>query len=239
MAPPGLLLVYSDPGEKVAEEEFTDWYDNEHVPLRVEVPAFQSWHRWVAIDGQKPKWAASYDLTTYEATQVPPYSSLKDTRSEREKGIIAKLETLERRTYELYESSTPPPPPSALYDPTKPAPFTFFVGTEIAPELEDDLNGWYDKEHLGLLSTVPGFIRARRFVLKDWAKGGLQGETDQTPPPKYLAVYETTGLEWLASEQMKAAMATPWAVRVEKELKIFERRGFTLHRSWERKGSLL
>lgn len=33
--PAGYLWVMSEPGEAVTLEEFTDWYDNEHVPLRM------------------------------------------------------------------------------------------------------------------------------------------------------------------------------------------------------------
>ena len=71
-----------DSGPDVTDVEFHDWYDNEHVPLRVEIPAFLNWTRWKEADGQKPAWAASYDLTSYEDTQKPPYTTLSETRSE-------------------------------------------------------------------------------------------------------------------------------------------------------------
>ena len=60
--PPGYLLVYSDPGDKVAQEEFTDWYDNEHVPLRVAVPAFLSCAHLPATSGV----ATSSSLALYD-----------------------------------------------------------------------------------------------------------------------------------------------------------------------------
>ncbi len=37
--PAGILLIVLDPGSAVAEH---DWYDNEHVPLGIQISAFQS-----------------------------------------------------------------------------------------------------------------------------------------------------------------------------------------------------
>ncbi|PSS29598.1 hypothetical protein PHLCEN_2v2746 [Hermanssonia centrifuga] len=231
MAPPAYLLVFSDHGTGVSEEEFTDWYDNEHVPLRVAVPAFQTLTRWVAADGKSPHWGASYDLTSYEATQNPPYNTLVATRSEREKRIVQEAEILDRRTYELWEG--PLPSPSALFDKTKSAPFTVFVSIDVKPEAEDDYNKWYDEEHIPLLSKVPGWIRSRRFILKDSGKLGVVGKTDQSPAPKYLAVHEWASLDGKDSEEYKHAVSTPWRERVVKDVVAYERRVFKFYKSWE------
>ena len=231
MVQPGYLLVYSDPGEKVALEEFTDWYDNEHVPLRIDVPAFQSWHRWAALDGKHPRWAASYDLTSFKATLEPPYSTLAETRSEREKGVIKDLETLDRRTYELLPDVWPTP--SASYDPAKPAPFIAFVAVEMKPEAEEDYNKWYDEEHIPLLSKCAGWVRSRRFVLKDWSLSGT-AHPEAKAPPKYLAVHEWMGMEAVNSEEYKTAMTTPWRDRVMKEATGYELRVFKHYRSWDK-----
>ena len=64
MPPPlGLLSVPGEVGPNIPEDEFNDWYDNEHVPLRVPIPSFQSWSRWVAVDDKKPSYLAFYDVT--------------------------------------------------------------------------------------------------------------------------------------------------------------------------------
>lgn len=231
MAPQGYLLVYSDPGEKVSEEEFTDWYDNEHVPLRVAVPAFLSWNRWEAADEKTPRWAATYDLTSYEATQQPPYTTLADTRSEREKRILANVGVLDRRTYEAYEGP-PPPAPSALFDPATPAPYTVLVATDVKGGTEEDYNRWYDEEHIPMLAAVPGWVRSRRFVLKDWSQGGAV--TEKKSPPKFLAVHEWQTLPDPKSKEYEAAMNTPWRAEIVKTWVSYERRFFKHHKSWDR-----
>ena len=48
----GLLIAamnFSD----VAEDEFHDWYDTEHVPERLAVPGFINADRWIGIDNPK------------------------------------------------------------------------------------------------------------------------------------------------------------------------------------------
>jgi hypothetical protein len=48
---------------------------------------------------------------------------------------------------------------------------------------DDELNEWYDGEHLPDVLAVPGFIRATRYA----AQPSVHGEL---PEHKYLAIYE-------------------------------------------------
>ncbi|EMD41886.1 hypothetical protein CERSUDRAFT_90469 [Gelatoporia subvermispora B] len=234
MAPPGFLLVFSEPGELVSEAEFHDWYDNEHIPLRVAVPAFLSWMRWEAVDGSSPKWGASYDIESFEATQTPPYSTLAQTRSDREKNLQSRIKRLDRRTYEVFEGH-PAYPPSSLFDPNIPAPYTMFFSIDVKPEDEEGLNKWYYEEHIPMVSKSPGWLRSRRFVLKDWGKIGVEGKNDQKAPPKYLAVHEWTNPDFLQSDELKAASTTTLAKKFLDEAAVSqEMRVMKLHKKWDR-----
>ncbi|OCH87458.1 hypothetical protein OBBRIDRAFT_796164 [Obba rivulosa] len=233
MAPPAFLLVFSEPGELVSESEFHDWYDNEHIPLRVAVPAFLNWTRWEAIDGLSPKWGASYDLESHEATQNPPYSTLAETRSDREKDLLSRIKVLDRRTYEAYEGH-PAYPPSSLYDPTSPAPYTTFFSIDVKPEDEEALNNWYYEEHIPMLAKIPGWVRSRRFVLKDWGRLGVEGKKDQKAPPKYLAVHEWTSPDFQQSEELKASIETPLAKKILGEALQIEKRSVKFLKKWDR-----
>ena len=136
--PAGLLLVFSDPGPAVTEAEYNDWNDNEHVPLRIPIPTFHSWSRWVAVDGKRPGYFALYHMTSADAVNELPYSALASTRSEREKDIISRLAVLDRRTYDEIPVSTPPRTGDA-YDVRAPGPFVSVVSVEVTPELEEEL----------------------------------------------------------------------------------------------------
>ncbi|PCH34005.1 hypothetical protein WOLCODRAFT_135445 [Wolfiporia cocos MD-104 SS10] len=230
MAPTAFLLVFSEPGPNVPEAEYHDWYDNEHIPLRVNTPTFLNWTRWKAVDGAKPTFSASYDLVSYEDTKKAPYTTLAETRSDREKGILSKIETLDRRHYELYEGLSTPP--SALYDETQPASYVVFVGLDVKPEYEEEFNKWYDEEHIPMLAKAPGWVRSRRFILKD--AGHLGGNAEQGPPPKYLAVHEWASMDVFESKEYKEALSTPWMERIFQGVVRRERRVMTFLKKWDR-----
>jgi hypothetical protein len=233
MAPPAYLLVFSDPGEAVSEEEFNDWYDTEHVPLRLEVPAFQNWTRWKANDGQKPGWAAAYDLSSYAETQQAPYNQLIGKASEREKRIMGSLGVMERRTYELTDA--PVPPPSELYHEGKPPRFIVFVSADVAPGGEEVFHKWYNEEHIPMLSKLPGWVRSRRFELKDWLRAGVEGKTNQTPVPKYLTVHEWESLETATSPEVQKTFDTPLRDEYHKVVQNRQFRVFAYYKHWEKK----
>ncbi|PCH37628.1 hypothetical protein WOLCODRAFT_130402 [Wolfiporia cocos MD-104 SS10] len=233
MAPPAFLLVFSEPGPNVSEEEFHDWYDNEHIPLRVNT---MNWTRWKAIDGEKPAYGASHDLVSYEETKKAPYTTLAETRSGREKDILSRIETLDRRHYELYEGPTTPP--STLYSESHPAPYGVFVSLDLKPEYEEEFNKWYDEEHIPMLARAPGWVRTRRFVLKDHGQLGAGGRSEQIQrPPKYLAVHEWSSLAGFESKEYKEAMATPRRNRIYAGVIGKERRVMSFLRKWDRVSS--
>ena len=77
------------------------------------------------------------------------------------------------------------------------------VWLNVAPEREDELNDWYDVEHLKQVAALPGFVRARRYSVDD-------------APLKYLAWYETVDekVEPAADFQRIVANPTPWSKRM-------------------------
>ncbi|KAH9942145.1 uncharacterized protein BXZ73DRAFT_41161 [Epithele typhae] len=191
--PTGLLYVFTETGPNVTNAEFTDWYDNEHVPLRTPLPFFHNATRWVATDDKQPTYLATYDLTSCAALDEPAYTALPANRSARERDVMGRMALVARRTYD----ALPPPPPSSAsapspipgftpltlpaharsagagnecradYDPLTPGPFLIAVEIAVPAEREAELARWYADEHLPLLAAVPGWRRSRRFVLRE------------------------------------------------------------------------
>ncbi|VDB86642.1 unnamed protein product [Peniophora sp. CBMAI 1063] len=236
--PKALMLVYSEPGPNIDETEFNDWYDNEHVPLRKNIPEVFTGRiaRIRSTDGSKPAFAATYDLESATALQNPAYTDLTVTRSEREKDIFAKIGVVDRRVYAVYPG--PAYAPSPRFDEKKGAPYTVLVETHIpegAPE--DEYNKWYDEEHIPLLSRIPGWLRSRRYVLVD---EGVFG-TDTGPhkrsgrPAKYLAIheYDTSNASGRTeTPEHKAAMGTEWMAKIEETVIAKSKREFELLKMW-------
>ncbi|KAI0264703.1 hypothetical protein BC834DRAFT_882200 [Gloeopeniophorella convolvens] len=232
--PKALLLVFSDPGTDIPEAEYHDWYDNEHIPLRVQIPAFKSWARAEQSDGEQPRWAAFFDVDSVQDLYRPPYSELPKTRSDRENDIWSKLAVIDRRFYEEYAGLHPGLPPSAEFDPRQPGRHLVFVSNEVAPGAEEEYNKWYDEEHIPLLAKAPGWVRSRRFVLRDAQKTGTAVKSAQEKPPKYLAIHEWASEARKGSEEYDRAMSTAWRAAVMQHVTRRERREFTLYRAWTR-----
>jgi hypothetical protein len=72
------------------------------------------------------------------------------------------------------------------------SPNIHIVRVDIAPEVEEAFNRWYDTVHVPALLRCPGWLSARRYVVLD---GG----------PKYLAIYEVAGPWVYETEEFRRA----------------------------------
>jgi hypothetical protein len=217
-----LLFVYSDPGT-VDPAEFTDWYDNEHAPNRIALPGFGAVARFRAADGLKPGWLATYDIKP-GALETPAYKALWENASEREKRIMSSVGTLDRRVYsplsdswaDGYQDHTTGHTTGA----SGPPPVVMAVSMSVPPAVEPDLEAYYEQEHYPLLLAVPGWRRARRFVLT--AGTG----------PKYLSLHEIESQAAFDDPGYLAATSTPWRNRIVESAIGREKRVFRLHKAF-------
>lgn len=154
-----LFFVYSDPGS-VPEDEFNDWYDNEHVPARLNVPGFSSVSRFRALDELAPPWLALYEIGT-GTLDGPEYKALAESSSERGKSITARVARLDRRVYEPISEDRPASRPASPQD--TPPPVIMTVLMSVPAGTEDDFAGWFADEHIPMLLAVPGWRRDRRY----------------------------------------------------------------------------
>jgi uncharacterized protein (TIGR02118 family) len=87
------------------------------------------------------------------------------------------------------------------------------VQTDIAPEMEEEFNRWYEEEHLPLLLQVPGVLSAKRAV-------------SQEGSPKYISIYEHENINVQKSTAYQRAIETEWTSRIRSHFKNFTRRVF-------------
>ncbi|TNY18144.1 hypothetical protein DMC30DRAFT_72842 [Rhodotorula diobovata] len=174
-AAPGYLWVLSEPGSQATLEEFQDWYDNEHVPLRMEnISEFETGARYEAADGQKPGWAAAYDISSVALFSDHKYTRLRANRSPREGALVARLEVLDRRTAEkLGETSAPPPADQAPR-------FVLTAAGDDKPS-EDELK---------LFEGVEGWRRSHYHRVYDSLIIGHGREPKSNVAPKFVVVHE-------------------------------------------------
>ncbi|KEF61996.1 uncharacterized protein A1O9_03568 [Exophiala aquamarina CBS 119918] len=65
---PGLLFVRMNPHDDLSPEEFHDWYNNEHGPIRLRLDCIQNGYRFRALDVAETKFS-KYETSDAESTQ--------------------------------------------------------------------------------------------------------------------------------------------------------------------------
>ena len=188
------LLVAAFEFSKVAEDEFNDWYDSEHIPERERVPGFLTCERW--IGAEEPRLSvATYDLSALAVLRSPDYLKIAYQNlspwSKRVTGRATRLLRFEGEQIHPGHETAP-----------KGAGGLLLVAFAVARDIESAFNDWYEKAHIPALRAVPGVLSARRFA-------ALEGSHN------YLALYHleepevASGAEW----QRAAATASPEAIR--------------------------
>jgi hypothetical protein len=193
----GILIAAMD-FSNVAEDEFNDWYDTEHIPERQRVPGFLICQRWIGADNPKQS-VATYDLESVSVLQGPDHRAIGgENLSPWSKRVTARVQRLVRFEGEqiLPGDKVAPESTGGL----------LLVGMTPAPDVETEFNAWYDTEHVPALARVPGVLCARRF------RAGSGN-------PKYVAIYHLaspdviTGPEW-----KRASESTPMPAHIRPQI---------------------
>ena len=102
--PQGFLAVSSHPSSQLSIEEFHEWYEEEHIPLRLNrFEEFLSGARYkeVAHRGHEDRWLALYTITSPDVFSSSAYQNLRINRSDREKDVMSRIDVLTRITGEI------------------------------------------------------------------------------------------------------------------------------------------
>jgi hypothetical protein len=192
MNPMGLLVAGFD-YSAVSEDEFNDWYDTEHIPERQRIPGFVNCERWVGADNAKIS-IATYDLKSLDVLKSEAYRKIAgENLSPWSKRMTGKSKRICRFEAEQLAPGDRAAPQAAGG--------LLLFAMNIAPEAEQELNAWYDEEHIPRLSAVSGCLSARRFEVVSAVSDGSQ---------RYLALYHLTGPEVCSSKSWEVAADTEW-----------------------------
>jgi hypothetical protein len=181
------------------EGEFNDWYNTEHIPLRMRAPGFTSAQRYRANEG--PAYLAVYEMETAGALKTPEYQLIKGQPSELTKRMLSDVSGFTR--YICNESGRWEKSGSASIN----AAVLYAVFFEVPADRADDFDRWYTEDHIPLLMKCDDWLMVRRFDIID-------GE-----PGKYthLALHYLASTDALSSPEREAARATPWRAKLAAE----------------------
>jgi pimeloyl-ACP methyl ester carboxylesterase len=233
MAPtPGILYVTMQPKPGLPIDQFHDWYNNEHGPLRVRLPFFNNGFRYRAseLKGQeaseaKPEWMAVYDVTDMADMNKEAYLRLRGppSKTPREAETMAQIK-VDRKLFDFIESRESKEF-RRLEDVGNEGQgnvmIAVFVDLQPGEDKKEQLDKWYREEHIEMLSKVPGWLRTRRFVTSS---------IDPQAPVEYLALHEYTPKNGLGGPEFVAATTSPWNKEVmSKVVKEKRRRTYDLY----------
>ena len=173
------------------EKDFNTWYDGEHFAERLSMPGFLSGRRYVSLRGDQ-KYVTLYDLQDLGALSSDAYQKARANPSDETKRMQQGVTANIRREYEHVMT----------IGSTDAAPYLLMVRLETAPEHDDEINRWYDEEHLAALAGVPGVLGARRYRALN------------NGSPKYLAVYELSAPDLREDDAWHNAADTPWTLHM-------------------------
>src|SRR6201999_3066723 len=190
----GILLPVID-FTGMAEDEFHDWYDLDHIPERLRVPGVLGAERWIGADNPKIS-VVTYELENVDVLKSEAYHAIGnhggggDNLSAWSKRVTPRIKMLMRFEGEQIAAGGGSVP--------KDAPALLLNAMSVAPEHEREFNDWYDTEHVPALAAVSGTLCARRY------RG--TGAAAQ----RSLALYHLASAEVCSSAEWKAAANTPW-----------------------------
>ncbi|EAW06826.1 putative alpha/beta hydrolase [Aspergillus clavatus NRRL 1] len=221
MATPGLLYVTMHPRPSLPAAQFHDWYNTEHGPLRLRLPFVTNGFRYRATDGLEPEWVALYDITDMVELTRETYLALRcdGIKTPREKATMAQI-AVDRRLYDLVDDQKVPDyrPLENETDAASAGSVLIAVSVKVPADQEEELNRWYDEEHIAMLSRVPGWRRSRRFVT---------AAIDPNAPREYISLHEYAPKNGLEGPEHNAAKSTPWSKRIseiaiEKKRRVYQ-----------------
>ncbi|KAG9238021.1 alpha/beta hydrolase-like protein [Amylocarpus encephaloides] len=223
---PGILYVTMHPEAGLPEEQFHDWYNNEHGPTRLRLPFCANGFRYRASDLEggegeeaKPEWMAIYDITDMAELTRETYLRLRGppAKTPREADTMAKIK-VDRKLYDFLGSQE-----------SKEFTRLEMVGNEgrenvmvavlLAPNpgevMSEAIEKWYAEEHIEMLSKVPGWLRTRTYKTSS---------VDPSAPFEYLSLHEYAPGNGLGGPEFQAATSTPRAIEIMSEVVNDKRR---------------
>ena len=197
----GLITVRLDVPDN-ARDEFTDWYDLEHVLQITAMPGFVRTRRYFCEkhDIRYLAWYETADEVVEGGAAFQGVVANPTPWSLRMRQHYG--EKRERMNFKLMCEVAN----SGNTGPVVDAPWMYIVHTDIPDHIVDEYNAWYDKEHLPRCANIPGVLRARRFT--------AQACTSGTVAPRYLTAYEMTGADVWESPAAQLARKTPWTEKM-------------------------
>ncbi len=176
------------------EQRFNDWYDTEHIPIRMQAPAFVGAQRYTAADNAH-NYLAVYDVESLAAFETHAYKKIKNESSDLTRTMLETVSGFTRYlARELDRASQP-----AISDPET-SPILYAVWFDVPEQHKSEFDDWYRHDHVPTLMECPNWAMVRRFEV-------VEGSPS---PANRLALHYLRDLSALDSPARAKARESPW-----------------------------
>lgn len=184
----GMLFSQMEPSPEI-EAEFNDWYEAEHIPVRLALPGFSRAVRYIEREKER-KYLAIYEIGDIAVLESPGYQVLKTKPSERTAFMLKNVKGFTRYTCtQAYDSAAT----------SEHGKYLSAVAFAVPRERQGKLDDWYENEHIPLLMHAPDWLRVRRYKVFS-ADGG---------PWTDIALHALRSLQVMDGPERKAARTGP------------------------------
>ncbi|NMP22748.1 DUF4286 family protein [Sulfobacillus harzensis] len=200
MGPEAVLFSEMEP-QKEWEADFNEWYNTEHVPLRMALPGFSRANRYRSTTDER-HYLAVYEMAGADVLASDAYRAIKENPSERTRWMLANVGGFTRYTYQ-HLGITTRPDQSRIWE----APYLYAVRFDVPPERAPEFDAWYERDHIPTLLQEPGWLGCRRYSI-----------VDGTPKlMSHLALHYINDPDVLNSAARSIARRSPWRAELAKE----------------------
>ncbi len=175
------------------EHPFNEWYDREHIPIRMGLRGFESARRY--MEGER-HYLAVYEMTDKAALKTEAYSAIKNHPSPLTARMLGSVGGFTRYIGEEIGCDGDP----AGLD----AAVLYSVTFDVPAEACEEFDRWYAEDHVPTLLRCPQWRMVRRFAVIDGS------------PKSYtrLALHYLDDAAALNSPERAEARASPWRARL-------------------------
>lgn len=184
------------------DAEFNQWYEEEHIPVRLKIPGFQTAVRFRSHRDPR-HYLAVYWLSDLSALHAPAYQALKREPSQRTDWMLSHVSGFTRYIgRELVVSERHDVP-----NPIVRAPCLYPVFFAVPPERETAFNHWYDEDHVPTLLQCAAWWGCWRYHI-------VEGEPQQWT---HLALHFLGNWTALDSPERLRARLSPERAQLARE----------------------
>ncbi len=217
---PAFFMAFSNAPAN-GEVEWNEWLNKTHMPARLALPGFLSAHRFIAIEGDR-KYFHSFALTDDGVLNSESYLKLREkelSQGDPSSKFMAMSAAIPGTYRGIYEQIYPVG--KAFLEPRSDV--MLVVGLDVPQDKDEELNAWYNTEHIPARLRVPGFLSAYRFV----ARGEEISAGRKASGPKYIALWEVESEKVFQTDEYQEARNSPWTSSMSK---WYTRRFRTIYR---------